>query len=191
LLALAVPGMDDASLNGKLRSQASAFLSTLHLARSEAIKRNARVAVCKSSDGDICTETGGWDQGWIVFHDRNNDGNRVANGDNEPDGTTDEHIIERHQQLATGFSLTGDDDDVASSISFGPTGMPVFTSEDAQSGALTLCRFAPTVAESGRKIQIRATGRARIERVEDLAGCPPPLTHRAPGGWAPTGGGGQ
>ena len=35
------------------------------LARSEAIKRNAVVTLCASSDGLNCTG-GGWEQGWLV-----------------------------------------------------------------------------------------------------------------------------
>ena len=168
LLVLAVPNLNDATLNGKLRSQANAFLATLHLARSEAIKRNERVVVCKSADGEACVagnESAGWDQGWIVFHDHNSNGVRAS----------DEDIIERHQPLAFGFSLTGNAN-VDDYISFSPSGATMLTSGAFQSGTLTLCRSAPTLASRWRKIVLSATGRARIEAVEEAVGvvktCP-------------------
>ena len=50
LLVVAIPSLEDAVLNTKLRAQSNAFLASLYLARSEAIKRNARVVVCKTAD---------------------------------------------------------------------------------------------------------------------------------------------
>lgn len=168
LLVLVVPNLNDATLNGKLRSQANAFLATLHLARSEAIKRNERVVVCKSADGETCevgNGSGGWDQGWMVFHDPNNNGVQA----------NDENIIERHQPLVFGFSLTGNAN-VDDYISFSPSGATMLTSGAFQSGTLTLCRSAPTLASRWRKIVVSATGRARIEAVEEAVGvvktCP-------------------
>lgn len=163
LMVLAVPNLNDATLNGKLRSQANAFLATLHLARSEAIKRNGRVVVCKSADGETSAAgdgSGGWDQGWMVFHDRNNNGVR----DN------DEDIIERHQPLAFGFSLTGNAN-IDDYISFNPSGASMLTSGAFQSGTLTLCRSVPTLAGRWRKIVVSAAGRARIEAVEEAVGA--------------------
>jgi type IV fimbrial biogenesis protein FimT len=177
LLALAIPSMDDAALNGKLRSQANAFLSTLHLARSEAIKRNGRVVVCKSADGAACVADGdasGWDQGWIVFHDRNNDGVSDPDGVNNTDeggGGDDESLIERHQPLAVGFSLTGNAS-VDDYISFNPSGAAVSTAGAFVAGTLTLCRYAPTIANRGREIVLSSAGRARIAEKSDVAACP-------------------
>jgi type IV fimbrial biogenesis protein FimT len=168
LLVLAVPNLNDVTLNGKLRSQANAFLATLHLARSEAIKRNERVVVCKSADGEACAAgngSGGWDQGWMIFHDHNNNGVRA----------NDEDIIERHHALAFGFALTGNAN-VDDYISFSPSGATMLTSGAFQSGTLTLCRFAPALAGRWRKIVVSGTGRARIEAVEEVVGvvkvCP-------------------
>jgi type IV fimbrial biogenesis protein FimT len=43
------------------------LVASAHLARSEAIKRNADVTLCVSnSDGTDCG-SGGWEQGWIVL----------------------------------------------------------------------------------------------------------------------------
>src|SRR5215208_138382 len=76
LLMVGIPSMAGVMKSIKLSSASNSFLSYLHLARSEAIKRNSRVALCKSADGLSCTPTGGWEQGFIVFHDANNNGMR-------------------------------------------------------------------------------------------------------------------
>ncbi len=70
----------------RLSSASNAFVTGLYHARSEAIKRKSRVVICKSGDGIACSDAGGWEQGWIVFHDGNNNGARDPN----------EHLI-RHE----------------------------------------------------------------------------------------------
>src|SRR5690348_6412262 len=62
----------------KLTSAANELVAQQHRARSEASKRNGPVTVCKSADGQSCAAGGGWEQGWIVFHDANNNGLRDA-----------------------------------------------------------------------------------------------------------------
>ncbi len=42
------------------------------LARSEAIKQNQSVILCKSDNGQQCTPSAHWQNGWIVFVDRDN-----------------------------------------------------------------------------------------------------------------------
>ena len=43
-------------------------------ARTEAVKRQVRVNVCKSNDGRQCSATGTWSAGWIMFAEDNRDG---------------------------------------------------------------------------------------------------------------------
>ena len=164
LLMLAVPSMEDAAINAKLRSQANAFLASLHFARSEGIKRNRRVVVCKSASGTSCVADDGatgWEQGWIVFQDTNNDGLRSG----------DEIIIERNQALDSGFVLAGNDT-VDDYVSFHPSGTTLPVGGGFQAGTLTLCRSTPTISPNGRRIIISSVGRMRIEAVDDLATCP-------------------
>ncbi len=65
LLAVAAPALVQATANGRLAAHVDAFSGSTRLARSEAIKRNASVTMCVSSNGSTC-ETGGWEKGWIV-----------------------------------------------------------------------------------------------------------------------------
>jgi type IV fimbrial biogenesis protein FimT len=72
ILTQAVPSFSNLMQNNRLIAQKNEFLSTLNLARSEAIKRSARVTVCASTDQVTCN-TNDWSQGWIVFADLDSD----------------------------------------------------------------------------------------------------------------------
>lgn len=98
LLAIAVPSFTSATLGTKLTGYANALVGSATLARSEAIKRNAVVTMCVSTDGSNCT-TGGWEQGWIILA-----------------GTT---VLNKQSAASAGFKFTG----TASSLDFQPTGV--------------------------------------------------------------------
>ena len=63
LLGFGVPSYRDWIASRELANHAEYLAETLNLARSEAVKRQSRVNVCKSSDGKQCTITGTWTYG--------------------------------------------------------------------------------------------------------------------------------
>lgn len=69
LLALAVPPLGDLVARNRAQTTAEILMTSLFLARTEAIKRNQRTSLCKSADGAACTLDGDWAQGWLVFVD--------------------------------------------------------------------------------------------------------------------------
>jgi len=71
LAAIAIPNFRDLIVRNRLSSMSNELMAALQYARSEAINRRSTVTVCRSSDGIDCS-VGGWEQGWIVFQDRNN-----------------------------------------------------------------------------------------------------------------------
>jgi len=93
LIATAAPSMRDFVQNNRSATQINELQATLNLGRSEAIKRNNSITICRSSDGTSCT--GAWQDGWIVFID------------NDFDGTVDEgdEVLRVHGGLATGNTL--------------------------------------------------------------------------------------
>jgi type IV fimbrial biogenesis protein FimT len=97
LATIAVPSFNEAMLGSKLNTLANNFVASAQLARSEAIKRNAAVTLCASSNGSTCT--GAWGDGWVV---------RAGGA-----------VISRQIPLPGGFLLSGD----VSSIVFQPTGV--------------------------------------------------------------------
>ncbi|MEQ1544213.1 GspH/FimT family pseudopilin [Methyloglobulus sp.] len=85
VMGLAVPSFNTAIKNNRLTTQANDLVTSLNLARSEAVKRGTRVTLCKSSDGANCVADGAtsnWRQGWIIFTDQNN------NNDYDPPAET-------------------------------------------------------------------------------------------------------
>lgn len=82
MLLVAAPNITKMVKNNRLTAQANSFVIALNLARSEAIKRNLNVILCRSADGASCAASGGWGQGWIVYVDADEtDGTGVHLGD--------------------------------------------------------------------------------------------------------------
>jgi type IV fimbrial biogenesis protein FimT len=152
LLTFAVPSFSRIMSSSKLTAASNALLSSMYLARSEAIKRNGRVALCKSVDGSTCTAAGGWEQGWIVFRDTNNDGDRDSG----------EPIIQRIQPL-TSMRVTGNSP-VAKYVSYIGTGSTRLIGGGFQAGTVTVCA-PPGTSEEARQIILSSVGRPRIQKV--------------------------
>lgn len=152
LLTQAIPAMTGVMASGKLATLSNSFLSNLYLARSEAIKRNARVVLCKSATGLTCAAEGGWEQGWIVFPDVNNNA-ALDSG---------EAIILREQALPSSLRLTGNAP-VEDYVSYSHVGATKWTSGAFQAGTFTLCNQSLSNGKA-RHIIISSTGRPRIEK---------------------------
>lgn len=65
LATLATPSWLELLTRNRVRSAVNDFTSSLHLARSEAVRLNSAVTVCPSNDGANCTASP-YHQGWIV-----------------------------------------------------------------------------------------------------------------------------
>ena len=159
VLTVAVPAMTATMDSIRLGSISNTFVSHLYLARSEAIKRNGRVVLCKSPTGVSCVASGGWEQGWIVFHDANNNATR------EPGET----VIQQEGSMPASFRLAGNLN-VAKYVSYSATGSAKLVTGAFQAGTLTLCQ--PSASDgAARQIVISSTGRPRIQKVK-VAVCP-------------------
>lgn len=152
LAAVGAPSMGRLIDSTRLTFYANDFLSAMYLARSEAIKRNGRASLCKSSTGFSCSADGGWEQGWIVFRDQN------SNGSVDPG----EVVVHRTLALPAGFRLVGNQN-LANYISFASSGRTRLVSGAFQAGTLTLCKQSPSPGEA-RQIVINNAGRARVNR---------------------------
>ena len=67
VLALGVPIFIDLIRSNRAAANANELVSALSIARSEAVRRGARVTLCASDDGATCSGT--WSDGWIVVAD--------------------------------------------------------------------------------------------------------------------------
>lgn len=152
LVSLAVPAMTGMLNTQRSTSLGNSFLADLNLARNEAIKRNARAVMCKSADGLSCSASGGWEQGWILFHDVNN--NAVLD--------INEQVIQQQGAVSQGLSLTGNAQ-VVNYVSYSPSGSAKLTSGAFQVGTFTLC-LDPVSSRDVRQIILSNTGRARSKK---------------------------
>ncbi len=73
LLTVGVPNMRDFIKNNRLTATTNAFVSSLTLARSEAVKQGRNATLCVSSDQATCTGAN-WAQGWLAWVDLDADG---------------------------------------------------------------------------------------------------------------------
>jgi type IV fimbrial biogenesis protein FimT len=149
---LAVPALAGMVNSMRLTTAVNALFSSLVLARSEAIKRNSRAVVCKSVSGQACITTGGWEQGWIVFHDVNNNASVDAG----------EAVLLRQQGFPQPIRFTGNEP-VASYVSFTAMGWTRYTSGGFQAGTLTVCPES-AIRVDARQIVINSAGRPRTVR---------------------------
>lgn len=149
LQSLAAPALTGVVNSMRLTASVNTLFSSLLLARSEAIKRNSRAVVCKSATGDACINTGGWEQGWIVFHDANNNASRDAG----------EAILSRQPALPQPMRFTGNGP-LASYVSYTPMGITKYTSGAFQAGTLTVCPQSST-SVAARELKISSSGRPR------------------------------
>ncbi|MDH3993650.1 MAG: GspH/FimT family pseudopilin [Gammaproteobacteria bacterium] len=138
VLVLVPPGMAQLALTTNLKSYSHEMLTSLHLTRSEAIKRNVPVTLCVSTDGTSCAGAGSWAQGWIIL---------------APDGT----VIRRQQAIPDGFRMTGSTGGAGDQpMVFQPSGTA------STSSNITVCRQVPAVGNQERVVRLTATGRARV-----------------------------
>ncbi len=144
LAALAAPSFNEAILSNRLASYANSFVASVQLARSEAIKRNATVVMCRSADGVSCATTGTWQQGWILWRDSDNDATVDA-----------DEVIQKQQAISPDYHFTAG----VYTLDFLGTGLvaggPV---------AFTLCRAAPEAGRQERALQLWPTGRLSVTK---------------------------
>ena len=100
-VSLALPGFARFIRDQQVTTQTNDFLTSLNLARSEALKRGDAVSVCASNNGVSCSGNNDWDNGWIVFTDDGPTPGTVEGGSGES-------VLRVHAALEGGTTLTAD-----------------------------------------------------------------------------------
>lgn len=72
LAAVSLPSFESFLRKRQMVAASNSLYINLYLARSEAVKRNETVTICKSTDSLSCG--GAWTDGWLMFEDKNSDG---------------------------------------------------------------------------------------------------------------------
>ncbi len=145
LFGIAVPSFNEAIKNNRNTTLANDFVTSLNIARSEAVKRGQRVSICASADGVTCAAAGTWAQGWIVFNNPND--NAVV------DALAGEIILRVQGPAQNQMRMASPDADLASRFSYVSSGTISAT------GSIRICDERPG-AKRGRAIVFGTTGRA-------------------------------
>ena len=151
IVAIGVPAMRDFFAMNQMSAAVNDIVTSLHLARSEAIKREVSTTLCPSANWDTpnptCTPLASLADGWIVVAD--------------PAGAA--MVVQVHDPLPQGIQLNVDFND---SINFNASGLPGNANADGEFNLL-LCddrgdHDTGGGIAAGRWINIRGTGRPRI-----------------------------
>jgi len=72
VMGIAIPSFQSSIKNNRITSETNRLVSDIQLARSEAMKRNTRVILCRSATPTAATPTcsgtaNTWSTGWLVF----------------------------------------------------------------------------------------------------------------------------
>lgn len=159
LMAIAIPNFTQFIQNNQVIASSNNFIAAIHLTRTEAIKRNGRVTMCRSSPPfDSCiTTTGGWHSGWILFEDHSSPGVR----DN------DEPILFISQPQSSDITIQGNRP-VRNYISYTANGTSQLSSGAFQAGTVRVCNKQGK--EHARSIVINRLGRPRTAK--GSSSCP-------------------
>jgi type IV fimbrial biogenesis protein FimT len=179
LMSLGAPQFGETIARNRIASQANGFVAALNLARSEAIKRGARVVVCKvkkisgsdAPDFSRCDRAGDWSNGWIMFWD--NPATPFADS-TATFAPTAANVIQKHEGLG-GSSLSGSGTDtmgVAYYMSYNGMGMVNPRPVSGVSFTFTLRPLTPGERQ-GRCINVNSVGRVEIARNPPDPNCPP------------------
>lgn len=147
LLAIGLPSFQGSLRSNRLATSTNELIATMSLARSEAIRNVRGAMVCPSEDGEACSVTPDWNEGWIVWRDL--DGSGAASSDE----------VMRYVQPKRQMQISG-----PASIDFDsrgrvPAGLATITlePEDCDGRALR------------RTVQIRVTG--QVAKSQELEEC--------------------
>jgi len=150
LTKVAVPSIQGAIQSSQISSTTNTFLADLRRARTEAIRRGSNVVMCRSNEPEKATPacskstdpgSTGWVSGWIIFEDRN------RNGDYD-DGT--DQLVRVQSAIAGIGSMVGGNDD--QKIEFTAMGRP-------KNGAKTSYKIgAGDIAAERRRVVCLGTG---------------------------------
>ncbi|MCK5263283.1 MAG: GspH/FimT family pseudopilin [Gammaproteobacteria bacterium] len=178
LMAVGVPQMGIFFKGNRMVANANELLAGLHLARSEAIKRNTRVSICKSTNADDASPTcatgaEGWDEGWFVFVEGRDAGN-----------ATGEYTSSDGAVLKINTGAEGDEVTITTSVasvdlyvSFTSRGAPKLSGGSSQSGVFRVCDDRGLTNAAGsvvaRGVVLNASGRVRVTKdATKIGACP-------------------
>ena len=152
VLGMGVPGFQQLIRANRTVTEVNRLVTALSLARSEAVKRNATVAMRPSGVN--------WENGWVVFTDNVTQNGTIDAG---------EQVLQVYEGMPQGYTLRPGPSPVPTLtdwIAFQPTGQMLGTGGAA--AEFRVCDDTQAAAER-RRIQVNLIGRAHASK--DNGGC--------------------
>ncbi len=161
ILGIAVPSFAELTVQNRAAAQTNEFVSMLAVARSEAVRRGAQVTVLPVGTG--------WESGWRVFFDADEDQAFDDDGNSTPcEAGEDCTVVHRQDALPGGVTLrVTSGDEYTDYIRFDAIG----AAEGSHSGSRDL-RLCPSGTDTtkARTVTLESVGRARL--AQGAASCP-------------------
>ena len=155
LVGFATPGWRSQGVRMEMRDRAEALVQAMSAARSEAVKRGARVDLCPSADRAACNASLGWDAGWIAY---------VTDDESDP-ARPGPAILRRERSARSGVTMRGNRP-VADYVSFTSLGHARRHDGALQMGSFTVCGSG----QHALKVVLANSGRARVDATSEA--CP-------------------
>ena len=97
VLSIGIPSFKNIIKENNQATLLNEFTSYVNFAKSTAVTQGAVVVLCpRNTAGTDCNSSGSWDDGWIVFVDSNEDGDK-DNGDT---------LLKVHESIDDDFNIT-------------------------------------------------------------------------------------
>ena len=144
IVVMGVPSLTAYTRSNRIVTETNSFVGSINFARSEAVKRRGNVSLCQSSDGATCTDSG-WQAGWIVFVNTDND---------DPAQVDDGEEILRIYGAITNNSTLAASDTFSTSLTYNAKGYA------SALGEFILCDSSGT--GSARKVEVNRIGRVKL-----------------------------
>jgi type IV fimbrial biogenesis protein FimT len=141
LATLSISGFSSLLDAARMKSHVNSLVHSFHSARQISRARGTEVAVCKSADGQQCSTTGNWHDGWLIFSN--------LDQDNPPQLDPGEDVLEVHGSV-TALNITSN----RRSFSMRPFG------KRSTNGTLIYCDRRGS--GSARSVIVSYTGKPRM-----------------------------
>lgn len=148
LAALAIPSFTSVINNSRLTAGSNALVAAMHHARSEAVRRNARVTVCPSINGNTCAVSGDW-QNWITLVTTGGEVLRT-------------HGVKAPVQLSSAIQR----------VDFRPDGLARDAAGNLLAGDFTACIPTTRPEENQRVVNVASGSRLSTDSVNGGGACP-------------------
>lgn len=151
IMALAVPSFTGLIRSNRLTGAANELIAAVQLTRSEAVRLNGGVSLCRSDDGATCASGGNWTRYLTVARD----------------GT-----VLRSTTLRTGLVVTSSTlDALGDKLTFGADGIARNSSGTPVTGGIVVCMAVTNPSSNVRTVKLMGGSRAQVTSTSDGGRC--------------------